>query len=288
MSGQQQSSEPRKGYEQVERQQSEPWGPTHPAFQQIIDQAGQLYEGGVGTELPGFSPVAGLGAVSQGAIDQLMNMGGAPGTSQFADIYNAATGPSAAETYLSGIAAGPSENNPYLEQLLNIGSENITNRVNALQSAKGRYAGVGAGGHVDALANAITEFQAPILYQAYDADRNRQMTAAGQIDAARQGGLGIGLSAAGAGAQNEFASIDRLLNAGQYQDANANAQQAADYERALWEMGGGDQAALERYLSQIGAIGGMGGTNTRLEPRTPGRDFLSTLLQIGGTVGSFF
>ena len=136
-----------------------------------------------------------------------------PGADQFAELYNRSTGPSAAETNLAGIASGGAgNNNPYFQSLLDRGSEQISNRVNALKSATGRFGGLGAGGHVDALGQAISDFQTPLLYQNYNDSLNRQLQATGQIDAASMNRLGAGLGAATAGAQNQYASLGQYLS----------------------------------------------------------------------------
>ena len=91
------SGEPRKGYETVEQAQTAPYAPTQPALQDIIGEFGRFYNEGVGTELPDFSPVAGLGSTSSAAVNQLLNYTntGAPGSSQFGDIFSSAMGPTA-------------------------------------------------------------------------------------------------------------------------------------------------------------------------------------------------
>ena len=320
-------SDPRKGWESTDKVTSEPWGPTQPALEQIIGQAGSNFNTGVGTQLPSFSPVAPIGQTSLSAIQGLQNYvnnpsplsqsassslqgiltGNLGNNDQFNAVYDRAMGPSAAETYLSGMAQGPGQTNPYLERILGIGNEQITNRVNSLQSAKGRYGGLGAGGHVDALGEAISNFQTPILYNAYEGDRNRQLQAVGMLDNARLSGAGLGLSAAGSAAnadlarnnlklgaastagmldQSRLGAYNTLLGAGAYQDQNAQAQRQAEYDRWLWENGGADQAALQQYLGTVGSIAGLGGSQTQLEPRRPGEQILGIGSTIAGIAGS--
>lgn len=213
--------------ETTQQVEQSPWGPSQEPLQQIIGEAGQQYQGGVGTELPDFSPVAPLGQASQLGIDQL-----------------------------TGLANQGQGVNPYLQQMLDIGSENITNRVNSLQSAMGRFGGQGAGGHIPALGKALSEFQTPLLYQGYQDQQNRQ--------------LGI---------------LDRLMGAGQVQDTNAQQQQAADYEKALWEMGGSQNWALQNYLNTIGPIAGMGGQQQVQEPYRPFQNLLGGILGTAGAIG---
>lgn len=204
----------------------EPWGPAQGQLQDILGEAQTQYQSGTGTQLPGFSPVAGLGQTTQDAIGRI-----------------------------SGADFNP-QSNPYFKELLDMGSENIANRVNALTSARGRY---GSDYHVGAIGDAISQFQIPLLAGAYDSYQNNQM------------GL-----------------FDRLLGAGQIEDQNLQNQRTADYERALWESGGADQAALQRYLSTVGGVAGLGGTAQTQEPRTPIRDLFGGLLAGAGAVGSFF
>lgn len=259
----QRSSEPRKGYENVERAQTEPWGPTQPYLEQILGQSQSNFNNGVGTQYPPFQTVAGLGSGTTGAIGGVRNYvnsnplaaasGAASGVlgegrynnlynqttaapysqslagiaanggSQLGSIYNASqtpsyserylsspqngtnllnnvygrtTGPTASQQYLTGMASGPGNTpNPYLQSLLDRGSEQIANRVKAAYSAKGRY---GSNDFTEALAQGISDFQTPLLYQTYNDDLSRQLSASGQIDAANQANTGLGLSAANA------------------------------------------------------------------------------------------
>lgn len=287
MAGKNQPSngEPRKGYETVEKVQAEPWGPSQGYLNQILDQSQQNFNTGVGTAYPDFPTTVGLGSTSRDAIGLLSGMAGQqPGGGNYGEVYDRAMGPSAADQYLTGIASGSAQN-PYLDQLLDSGSERIANQVKAAYSSKGRY---GSEDFTDALARGISDYQTPIQYAAWDANRGRQLQATGMLDNTRLQGANLGLSASGMLDESRYAGADRLLNAGMYEDQNRQARRTADVERFLWENGGADQAALGNYLNTVGPIAGMGGTQQVQEPRRPGQKILGGLLTGLGAIGSFF
>ncbi len=309
MSQNQATGEPRKGYQTVQKSTSEPWLPAQQQLQDILTAAQSQYETGVGTALPDFSPVAGLGQGTMDAIAALRNTAGQPrslfnaatttvgdilgsGMGSYGDVYNRAMAPTAASTYLTDIAAGSTGNdNPYFQSLL----DQATDQVKSLYASSGRY---GSEAHNRGTVEALT----PLLYQNYEDELSRRMQAAGMLDEANIAALGTGLGALKAGTdtqldaanvagildESRYADIDRLLAAGAIEDENAAAQQLTDYERALWESGGADQAALQNYLSLIGSIGGMGRQENVQEPYRPFLNALQVALGIADTVGGFF
>ena len=119
-----------------------------------------------------------------------------------------------------------------------------------------------------------------------EANINAIQTGLGAIDA----GYGMQLDAAqiaGALDESRYADIDRLLQAGAIEDENAAAQLLADYERALWEGGGADQAALQNYLAGIGAIGSMGRQENLQEPYTPFKNALGMGIDLVKAISGF-
>ena len=307
------NGEPRKGYETVEKVQAEPWDPTKEYLGQILGQAQQNFDTGTGTAYPDFPTVLGLGQTTNSAIDRLKSMAGPTalsrqasgavggllsGDSRYGEVYDRAMAPSAASTYLTGMAQG-GQANPYLDQLLDSGSERIANQVRAAYSAKGRY---GSEDFTDALSRGISDFQSPLLFNAYETDQNRRLQAAGLLDDTRLAGANMGLGAVGAENANtmnaanmagllderRYGGVDRLLSAGLLEDSNAQARRDADVQRFLWENGGADQASLANYLNTVGPIAGMGGSQQVQEPRKPGQKILGGLLSGIGAIGSFF
>lgn len=300
-----------KGYKQPSIVNQDPWQSAQPALLEALFGGQQQYRNKTGTELPTYSTYAGMGQGTQDAIANLRQLASQPsqyvnlagGAAQgilndqrYADLYGQTQGPTAADTYLTGMAAGPSETNPFLQRYLDLGSNQIGNQVRAAYSAKGRY---GSEDFTDALARGVSDFQTPVLFNAYESDRNRQLAATQAIDAARQGMLGTGLSAlsgetaarlgaanlAGQLDANRFAGADRLLQAGQLEDQSAQAQRDADYARFLWEHGGADQANLDRYAQLAAMMGGLGGSSAEYQPRTPFLTALSAISGFGGILG---
>jgi hypothetical protein len=89
----------------------------------------------------------------------------------------------------SGTDAGK---NPHLMAMLDANAARIGNRVNSAMSGAGRY---GSASHGDALARSINETNLPLLAQAYEADKGRQLQATGMIDNSRMGARGQQLAA---------------------------------------------------------------------------------------------
>lgn len=292
----------------------EPYDKTQPALDDIIAQATQNYANGVGTAYPDFSTYAGTGQVTADSLaairDYLTNPSAAStaasgaitdilgGNTGFESLLARTGGPTVSETALADLTGAPTTN-PYLENYLNIGTENLRNTYRDEYLSRGRY---GSGDYIDNLLKGVSDFQTPILYNAYNADQDRRLSAASAIDNSVLGRINAGLSAAGgrastvlgaiSGAGNlgtdRLNAINMLTNAGVYQDQASQAQRDADTARFLWEHGGGDQQALANYLNTILPIAGTGGTATQMEPRTPFKDVLSGIIGLTGAVGTFF
>lgn len=69
-----------------------------------------------------------------------------------------------------------SQDNPYLQQMLDANAARTANRVNSAMSGAGRF---GSYAHGDQLARSIGEVNNPILAQAYENDQNRRLQDAG-------------------------------------------------------------------------------------------------------------
>lgn len=231
-------------------QNREPWAPSVPHLENIMNAGQTYYGGGIGANTWQGPDVAPINSQLSGALNDMWNtsnrnpaapedvyrsatgniadsgitpgmqpgldyyggvMGGQRNAdSNFRQIGNAAAAPSAAQTNLSGMAAGGGTN-PYLTQMLDQGANRISDQVASSMSGSGRY---GSFGHAGALNDRISEFQNPVLAQAYETDQNRRLQATGQIDAARQ-------AATQAQLQGEAGWL------GQYNQNTANQMQGA-------------------------------------------------------------
>lgn len=291
----------------------DPWGPAQPYLKQIMGHGSSLFAQGAGTQTWGGPFVAGMdpstsqgldltnqiarqsmGSASQpynfgqnlmqsngltSAFDQPMATFGGVASGQngintgqdFHNIAMSAGQPTAASQYLTGMASGADAGqNPYLMQMLDANAARIGNRVNSSMSGMGRY---GSGGHTDLMARSIAEANNPLLAQAYESDRNRMLSATGQIDssqraseaarlAATQGQTGVqgmnianqmgaagqqaGILGQGLDRSAQWASMMPQLSAMQYDPANrmlmtggvrdARAQQELDAQRQLFQQ----------------------------------------------------
>lgn len=230
----------------------DPYAPARPSIDRAIGAADQAFQQGPADWFPGGT-YAGMGQGSRDAITNLRNVAGQP---------------SAADQYLTGMAQG-GQQNPFLSQLLDTGSQRIADRVKAAYASSGRY---GSEDFTDALTRGIAEYQTPLQYAAYEGDQGRRIGAANAID------------------QSRFTGSNQLLLAGGLEDASAQAQRDADIARHLWENGQGAQSNLSQYIQNLmGASGQFGsqtttGNNTTREPVTP---FLNILKAISAGVGAF-
>lgn len=285
----------------------DPWAPAQPYLMDIMQNAGALHKMGAGSQtwggplIAGMDPStsAGLGLTNQiaqqniGSAAQpfsygqnLMQSNGlTPGFDQPMATFGgiAQGGPTSSAANLAGMASGEDAGkNPYLMQMLDANAARIGNRVNSAMSGMGRY---GSGGHTDVLARSIAEANNPLLAQAYESDRNRMLSASGQIDASNRaqdasrimGAQGqAGILGQGLDRSAQWAGMMPQLSAMQYDPANrmlmtgavgdARAQQELDAQRQLFEQ---QQQMpwqqLQRYLGSVSGLGpliGNAGTTT--------------------------
>jgi hypothetical protein len=154
------------------------------AYNQIANQAGRT----------GNMAQGAFGGLAGQALGQNRDVGGMLGGamsspslttgSQFGQVAQNAAGPTSSATNLGGMASGADAGkNPYLLDMLNANDARIANRVNSTVAGMGRY---GSGGHTDVLARSLAEADNPVLAQAYESDRNRMLSASGQIDSSQR------------------------------------------------------------------------------------------------------
>lgn len=157
------------------------------------------------------------------------------GTGRQEDVYREAMGPSDTQGFLRRTMEGQYlDGSPYLMQSLKRGADDIQKRINASASASGRY---GSGMHTDVMVDSLGDFYRPAIEANYQAERGRQMGAAGQLDANRASNLGLGLQAANARSSLQGQNIaNRMGAAGQMDTGN-----------------------MQRLQAQLGAAGGLAG-----------------------------
>ncbi len=274
---------------------SEPWDPSQPGLQTILDDILAWYNGGGGTARPPGDLTAGMGSTTTGAIDALGEIAGAAPTGPvtdpadlglYGDVYGSARAPTASETYLAGMAEDGGGVNPHLQSYIDLGAGAISDQVRASYLDKGRY---GSRRFEETLADSIGDFATPLLFEGYNADQNRRLAAAGQIDSSRQGSIGSALaSLAGGGAErtrtmgDRLAATNALLSGGMLEDVHSQAALDDESDRYLWEHGGAEKSSIADLLQIVGPVAGLGGTETAMEPRAPFRNILAALASIAG------
>lgn len=138
----------------------------------------------------------GMGDTSQNVAGNLAGGG------QFQSIFDKAGQPGAAQTNLSSTASGDFLNgSPFLDDIITRSNRQIGDQTNQLFSGAGRY---GSGVHQGTLASAIGSNTSNLLNQNYQAERDRQLQAAGAISNEQQGRLGTQTSAASGGTQAQL------------------------------------------------------------------------------------
>lgn len=166
-------------------QSSTPYAGSIPHIENIMSTGLNDYNAGLGTQLWGGTANAPLDPTLAQGLGQLAAFNAQPGVQQAASLaFDTGRGglvqtggaaqfaPSSA--IYSDIASTPNSN-PFLNQLLNANAARIGNRAASLMSGSGRY---GSAGMMDAINRSISETNNPLLYQAAEAARNRQLTAA--------------------------------------------------------------------------------------------------------------
>jgi len=288
------------GQTQTKVENKDPWAPAQPYLQQIMSQGANLYNSGAGSQTWGGPLVADQSPQTQMGIKALTGTANAQaGTAGqplaygqgliqnngltagydkpmgiYGNVAQSAGQPTASATNLGGMASGADAGkNPYLLQMLDDNAARIGNRVNSAMSGMGRY---GSYSHGDTLASSIASANNPLLSAAYESDRNRMLSASGQIDASNaqaqntQMGAAQGLTGIqNFGQQNAaqwagmipqlqqaaYAPGQQLMQIGDYQ--NQYAQRGIDAQRQLFEQ---QQAMPWTQLNRFGgSVSGLGG-----------------------------
>jgi hypothetical protein len=170
----------------------------------------------------------GLNALQNEQVNRLQGMAGGSG-------FNATQ--QQALDYLNPIASGAArQNNPYLDDVISRGAQDIGNSANLMASAAGRY---GSDSHAGALGKQIGDFSSGLRYQDYGAQQARQDSAINQL---------FGMGTTGASQKND--AIGSLFNAGTQQRQNVL---------------GGTQQLSDAYNAQLQPYQTLSGVGDRYE-----------------------
>jgi hypothetical protein len=139
--------------------------------------------------------------------------GGITTADDFAGVAGDAGGQTAADKYLTGMAAGGAgtgADDPYIKAIAEQNAERISRQLASIGSGRGR---LGSAGVNDAIATQISNANNPLFAGAAEAARNRQLAASGQLDASRMGFRGQELAALQGQTGAEQATMSNKLNA---------------------------------------------------------------------------
>ncbi len=251
-------------------QSSQPWSEAQPALGMGLARAQELFQTDRGYQPYGGPTQADVSAQTWDGLNRTQRLaegqGGLLGQSgyNFANTLIGNQGLSdnmrpALDT-LEATARGDNlaQTNPYLQQMLDANAEKVRNQVNSSMSGAGRY---GSGMHTNKLAQGITDATAPLLFQNYDNERQRQLSAASGLTDIYGTGLNRGLSAAGMGSALTnllYDPADRMSSVGSFLDQRAQNDLNADIDRfnaaqaRPWEMLG----RLNAIATGAGQLGG--------------------------------
>jgi hypothetical protein len=196
-------------------------------------------------------------------VNQLSPMsrsGGITTADDFAGVANDATGQTAADKYLTGMAAGGAgtgADDPYIKAIAEQNAERISRQLASIGSGRGR---LGSAGVNDAIATQISNANNPLFAGAAEAARNRQLAASGQLDASRMGYRGQELAALQGQTGAENAGFGNRLGAA---TAGANINQG-DLALALQALGG-KTAVQGQNIDNVMQAAGLLGNSRRAD-----------------------
>ncbi|PAP93989.1 hypothetical protein [Mesorhizobium wenxiniae] len=266
--------------------ESKPPAWAKPMFKLAGQEGLNLYNTGAGGNAYTGSTVADLSGTTMSGINNLAQAGANTNTAGtrplFQGIGAAATGPSFAEQNLSGIASGA--DNPYFEQALEGQLGKTASKVQSQFAGAGRY---GSGANVGALTGELGNIRSNALSNQWNQNIQNQLAATGQMDSARQAGLGLGLNATNAMAgqdqkqfENALTGAGATLQAGGLLDNQAQ-KQLSDQVNAWYEQDNQDWNRLGLLTSAASGAAGPYGTQR-------GTSTTSNPMGAIGAVGSMF
>lgn len=167
------------------------------------------------------------------------------------NVIGGSARPTYAEGFLGDIAAGRSQTNPFLQAQIDNAISGAVNQATSQYALGGR---LGSGAFGTALGAGITGAAAPILAQQVEADRARQMQAAGQLISAEQQNRARQMQAAGMApqlAQQRYADLAALQGVGEQQRAMQQAEIQAQQD-FINELNAAQQMQLAARVSATG------------------------------------
>ncbi|BAQ90486.1 hypothetical protein [uncultured Mediterranean phage uvMED] len=167
------------------------------------------------------------------------------------NVIGGSSRPTYAEGFLGDIAAGRSQTNPFLQAQIDNAISGAVNQATSQYALGGR---LGSGAFGTALGAGITGAAAPILAQQVEADRARQMQAAGQLISAEQQNRARQMQAAGMApqlAQQRYADLAALQGVGEQQRAMQQAEIQAQQD-FINELNAAQQMQLAARVSATG------------------------------------
>lgn len=223
-----------------------------PLFSSSASEAQRIYNSGAGGNVYQGQTVADLGQTTTQGIE---------GVKSTAASLPAAT---SSATNLGDMASGSflKDGNPYFNDMLSNQLDKTAAKIQSQFAGSGRY---GSGANNSVLANELGNVATNTLFNQYNQDANRMLSANSQIDAANANLF-----------QNQLAGNQAVINAGQLQDANEQEKLTADFTK--WQSE--DMQPWTRLgLLQSAAAGSAGnyGTNTQTS-----RQPFNPLSAIGG------
>jgi len=257
-----------KSNKQTATQTNDPWAPAQGALKDILNQAGQLY--GRGTQFAPFSTVVPFSNQTEQALQGIEGRA-SMGNPLYGQGQAALTG--GLDT-LSRTASGEFLNsNPYLSQMFNAMSGEVSDAVNSQFSASGR---TGSPAHAGVMTQQLGNLASNIYGQDYARERQNQLSAAGMMPSYTSA-----LPAYQAAGYND---LNALMGVGQMREGKAaeTLQDLLDRfnfsQNAPWEN-------LQRYAGLATGIGGMGGTSVSTQ-KTKSNPFGQVLGGLFGAVGA--
>jgi hypothetical protein len=181
---------------------------------------------------------------------------------------------------LSGFARGDYQEDPRLLAMLDTNSARIGQQVNSSMSGAGRY---GSFAHGSELADRIGENINPIMFQANEAARGRQMQANQMMGGIYDSGLNRAANVMGMVPEldaNRYSSAERLMGLGAMTDQRAQTLRDAEIQR--WNINQSrDAEALARYAGISQGLGALGGSQLSTTTK-PAPSLFQQMLGFGG------
>lgn len=266
-----------KGGKQTTTETKEPWAPARPYLENVMGEAKRLYDTGAGFKPWQGDFVADMSGDTTLGMNNIRNIAtsGSPFIDatygKMTDIMNREGISSNMERSMAPLwdaanGVGLKETNPYLQGLLNQSDDAIMSKVASMASGSGRY---GSGAMGSTLGKAMGDSRNNILYQNWDAERRRQLDAAGYLTSTYGQGLDRTNTIASMGGNLEALRYDpamRLLGIGGMLDQRAQAELEGEISRWDAEQNAPWQR-LSAYNTIVAPMGQQGGTITQVAPK---------------------